>query len=194
MFQVVMNLCVEPTEAAPLLFGQFSGRSKGAGVAMLAARGDDRIQKRDGSGIGSAEGSGFDTGEKGVVTNTSEWRKVGVGNGDAIGAEFGSLAGAFDRLTQTAAEGDRDEDVLLCEGAGEMVNASGGYGAPNGKIEDGQLVVEISRQNVSEVAGNDSAAAGADEKGRETPYLVQGEVVLESGEVLEVRIRGGANE
>src|SRR5437870_7244036 len=76
-----------PAEAAALFFGGLFDERQGFGTPVLAAGGEERVDERDGRDVGSAEGCGFNRGEKDLVAFAGEWGEIGVCDADAIGAE-----------------------------------------------------------------------------------------------------------
>src|ERR1700688_764597 len=96
-----------PAEAFALLFGYFLEDSEGLWAAILAAGGEDGVDEGDGSGVGRAEGSGFDAGEENFVAFTGEGRNVGVRDAHTVSIARVGQMHTFDSLAEAAAEADR---------------------------------------------------------------------------------------
>src|SRR2546425_553116 len=118
-----------PAEAAALFFGGLFDEGQGFGTPVLAAGGEERVDERDGRDIGSAEGCGFNRGEKDLVAFAGKGGEIGVCDADAIGAVRLGLLRAFDGMADLSLHSGRTGGGLHriergCEGDGKVVEVA----------------------------------------------------------------------
>src|SRR3989442_5156352 len=153
-----------PAEAAALFFGGLFDEGQGFGTPVLAAGGEERVDERDGRDIGSAEGCGFNRGEKDLVALAGKGGEIGVCDADAIGAVRLGLLRAFDGLAKAAAETDGNHQVFPTHAASEMKDAPSGSGGKNRQTENAHLIFEIVGQSGGQISRKDKNPAGRTKK------------------------------
>src|SRR5438445_12989388 len=175
-----------PAEAAALFFGGLFDERQGFGTPVLAAGGEERVDERDGRDVGSAEGCGFNRGEKDLVAFAGKGGEIGVCDADAIGAVRVGLLRAFDGLAKTAAETDGNYQILPTHVASEVQDAPGGSGGKNRQTENAHLIFEIVGQSGGKITRKDKNPARGIKALREGGQSLSVEAVLEPLKIFDV--------
>src|SRR5579864_7875447 len=102
-----------PAEAFALLFVDFFEDGERLWAAVLAAGGEDGIDERDGSGVGSAEGSGFDAREEDFVAFAGEGRDIGIRDPDTIRITVVGQVNTFNSLAKAASKTNRNDEIVF---------------------------------------------------------------------------------
>jgi len=105
------------------------------------------LHQGNGSGVRGAEGK-FDSIEARKTSSHSraQGRKIGVRDADAIGASNACLLGPVDGLSKSAAETDRNYQVLLMTETHEMQNSPCRGGGKNRETQKTDLILEVVRE------------------------------------------------
>ena len=159
----------------------------------MAAGGEERVDERDGRDIGSAEGCGFNRGEKDLVAFAGKGGEIGVCDADAIGAVRLGLLRAFDGLAKAAAETDGNYQIFPTHAASEMQDAPSGSSGKNRQTENAHLIFEIVGQSGGKISRKDKNPARGIKALREGGQALGVEAVLEPLKIFDVLLDGVAD-